>query len=205
MEEVIPRPDARRAVRWRPALLTLAVAGVVLAFVWLVPWGFSQKQDRVTATATVAVIAAVVLLVWALLFSRLRARTRLAVLAAVAALAALGPVFLEVRGYTGDLVPILGWRGGGEVEPTVPVAAAPAAGRVEPLNAYPQFLGPDRDATVRGVRLARDWDARPPELLWRRAVTGEEAPSSWTCPACLALACSAARAVHALTHALLRA
>jgi outer membrane protein assembly factor BamB len=43
-----------------------------------------------------------------------------------------------------------------------PGPAAPAS-----LPAFPQFLGPSRDATLAGPRLARDWSARPPKLLWR--------------------------------------
>jgi outer membrane protein assembly factor BamB len=34
--------------------------------------------------------------------------------------------------------------------------------------AFPQFLGPTRDATLPGPRLARDWAARPPRRLWRQ-------------------------------------
>jgi outer membrane protein assembly factor BamB len=35
---------------------------------------------------------------------------------------------------------------------------------------WPQFQGPDRDASLDGPRLARDWTARPPRLLWRQPV-----------------------------------
>ncbi|HEY5907776.1 MAG TPA: PQQ-binding-like beta-propeller repeat protein, partial [Vicinamibacteria bacterium] len=35
---------------------------------------------------------------------------------------------------------------------------------------WPQFLGPNRDATVPGLRLARDWTARPPKLVWRQPI-----------------------------------
>jgi outer membrane protein assembly factor BamB len=35
---------------------------------------------------------------------------------------------------------------------------------------YPQFLGPSRDATLTGPRLARDWAKHPPRPLWRQAV-----------------------------------
>ncbi len=44
-------------------------------------------------------------------------------------------------------------------------AAAPPAS-VAP--AFPQFLGPSRDATLAGPRLARDWSKRRPRPLWRR-------------------------------------
>jgi outer membrane protein assembly factor BamB len=35
---------------------------------------------------------------------------------------------------------------------------------------YPQYLGPDRNGTIRGIRLAADWTASPPRLVWRRRV-----------------------------------
>lgn len=46
---------------------------------------------------------------------------------------------------------------------------APAGGPA-PLHDYPQFLGPNRDGSLDGVRLARDWSARPPRLLWRQPI-----------------------------------
>jgi outer membrane protein assembly factor BamB len=44
--------------------------------------------------------------------------------------------------------------------------AAPPARAVS----FPQFLGPTRSGVVPGVRLARDWSARPPRLVWRKPV-----------------------------------
>jgi len=35
---------------------------------------------------------------------------------------------------------------------------------------YPQFLGPDRDAKVHGLKLSRDWSKHPPKLLWRQSI-----------------------------------
>ena len=35
---------------------------------------------------------------------------------------------------------------------------------------YPQFLGPNRDATLHGIKLARDWSLRPPRLVWRQPI-----------------------------------
>jgi len=56
----------------------------------------------------------------------------------------------------------------------VPAAATPAtsapsvAAHADFAPSYPQFLGPSRDATLAGPRLARDWAARPPRPLWRQ-------------------------------------
>jgi outer membrane protein assembly factor BamB len=49
---------------------------------------------------------------------------------------------------------------GGDSDSTGP-AASPS---------YPQFLGPDRDATLRGVGLARDWRSAAPVALWRQPI-----------------------------------
>jgi outer membrane protein assembly factor BamB len=35
---------------------------------------------------------------------------------------------------------------------------------------WPGFRGPNRDAIVRDVRLATDWDASPPQLVWKRLI-----------------------------------
>jgi outer membrane protein assembly factor BamB len=41
--------------------------------------------------------------------------------------------------------------------------SAPETSRVS----FPQYLGAARDGHVRGVRLARDWDAQPPKQVWK--------------------------------------
>jgi outer membrane protein assembly factor BamB len=49
-------------------------------------------------------------------------------------------------------------------EPEAPRAVAvPETRRVS----FPQYLGATRDGQVRGVRLARDWSAQPPRLVWK--------------------------------------
>jgi outer membrane protein assembly factor BamB len=74
------------------------------------------------------------------------------------------------------------------ISPAGPTSAAPAtaastappsaSASVSPIDVpqtavsadYPQFLGPTRDAVLPGPRLARDWSARPPRLLWRQPI-----------------------------------
>ena len=55
-------------------------------------------------------------------------------------------------------------------EPTAGVLAPVAARAARRPGDFPQFLGPNRDGTLRGPRLTRDWAARPPRRLWRRTV-----------------------------------
>jgi len=109
-------------------------------------------------------------LVWLLFLSCLRWKIRLAVCGAAVAGLALAGALLEWRGFSGDLVPQLGWRGSGASPPLGSVAsAAPGRAAVASRHAYPQFQGPLRNGSVPGVRLSRDWPETP-KLLWRRPI-----------------------------------
>jgi len=58
-----------------------------------------------------------------------------------------------------------GESAGAPAGPSPAVSSGPARGDV-----FPQFLGPNRDATLRGVGLARDWQATAPVALWRQPI-----------------------------------
>ena len=45
-----------------------------------------------------------------------------------------------------------------------------AAGWEPTVRDFPAFLGPAGDGAVAGVAVATDWDAQPPELLWRQPI-----------------------------------
>jgi len=53
-----------------------------------------------------------------------------------------------------------------------PEPSMPTKGKISSLTArdYPQFLGPNRDAKVHGIRLSRDWSKHPPQPLWRQPI-----------------------------------
>jgi outer membrane protein assembly factor BamB len=57
-----------------------------------------------------------------------------------------------------------------EGDTTDPVSSAATAEALPepPAPSFPQFLGPERNAVLRGVHLVWDWEAQPPTEVWRR-------------------------------------
>ncbi len=165
---------SHRAIRWWPALLVGALTGATVIWIWA--WmPASSRQERVLTTMSVAAISTLLLFIWFLFLSRLRGITKLLVLGTLAGLGILGALTLEIRSFSGDVVPKLSWKWSPEVDEALePVAgtghAARAASSRPGEGDFPQFLGANRNATVDGIRLARDWQANPPQLLWRRDV-----------------------------------
>lgn len=53
-----------------------------------------------------------------------------------------------------------------EAAPAPPAMVSPADAGFAALS-FPQYLGPTREGRVAGVRLARDWAASPPALVWK--------------------------------------
>ena len=153
-------------IRWWPAIgiLILGLGGLL----WNATRGGVSGQQRVESGISLGFLTLVLLVLWFVLLSRLPWRRRLLgcggfVLAVVAFLG-----LVRIRGVSGDLVPIFEWRWAGE-----PGAVVATGGDVDLSTSpddYPQFLGPRRNATLPGTTLARDWDAWPPQELWRRQV-----------------------------------
>jgi outer membrane protein assembly factor BamB len=166
----------RRPIRWWPAGLTVLLA--VSAILYFRVIREDSQQWRNIYSMQTCVVALALLLIWVLFLSRMRWKVRLLAFGSVVGLIGLMVGMFEIRGVTGDLVPVLKFRWSRHV---VPVALSPVdqptAGSVVRLagstltNTYPQFLGPGRNATLPdGPRLARDWTAQPPQKLWRQPV-----------------------------------
>lgn len=164
---------ARPPLRLWPAGLIgalLAAALVVIRQLDHLPY-----QSRNLASLAAGLAALALLWLWWLGGSRAPWRWRLMGCGAVLVLAGLGAALFRIRGVTGDLVPILEprWRRAPAQAAAVPQPEPPA--RTDqpvqtPRADFPQFLGPNRDGVIPGVRLDPDWAARPPQVLWRRPV-----------------------------------
>jgi outer membrane protein assembly factor BamB len=158
----------------RPPTWLLVVLFVLAAVVVFLRLGdaFGDRGVRNAISGVLVLLAAALACAWFVFLSgfarRARAGVALGVVLPVAAFAAL----VEVRGYSGSMIPDFGWRfakGRGPLVPVEPLEAGLDVATSAPTD-FPGFLGARRDAHVRGVTLARDWDARPPELLWRHPI-----------------------------------
>ncbi|MSU25483.1 MAG: hypothetical protein EXS32_16880 [Opitutus sp.] len=163
-------PSSPRRLRWWPAGLILAAAAVAILAV-----RFRENltfQERNLTTAAVVLGTGGLLLLWWTLLSRAPSRLRIGVTLGVLGALGLGASLFRIRGVSGDLVPILGfrWAKSGRPDPAVaaPLATAtPTSSSLAARPDFPQFLGPDRTAVLAGPRLDPDWAAHPPQQLWR--------------------------------------
>jgi outer membrane protein assembly factor BamB len=121
--------------------------------------------------------------VWLLLARRASARTRRVGL--IASIVATWGAFTLIRmdGLQGDGQVVYGWRWSATPEELYlaeraqrardEAAAAPRPSQ-RPLvlgpGDWPGLRGPNRNGVVRGARIAGDWNASPPTLLWRQRI-----------------------------------
>lgn len=87
---------------------------------------------------------------------------------------------VRIESFYGNMLPRLAWRWSPTAEHEITTYFTSASSSVKKLEVrngfretetdFPGFLGAQRDATVRGVELASDWDQHPPKLLWRHPV-----------------------------------
>lgn len=163
----LPSPALKVRIRWWPPLLLLVLAAAGLLSIWLGEG--EDQQARVMSTVLICLLLPALLFVWLVLFSRLPGRLRARWALGGGAAALLFFALFRVQGFTGNLVPIVGPRfgGGPRLAATSTTAAVDIAST--PFD-FPQFRGAARDGRVAGVRLARDWSAKPPRELWRRPV-----------------------------------
>ena len=166
---VAPRPSPR----WWP--LVVIVACAIVAMIAIIAGSEANRQKGVMICMAVGLLAVALAMLWLVLFSRLPAKPRIAGLAGLIAVLGAGYGLFEIKGTSGDLVPIVGFRfakdelAAPKSELRAPERDASAAA-VEGGGDFPQFFGPNRDGKLAGPRLAWDWKAQPPEELWRREV-----------------------------------
>jgi outer membrane protein assembly factor BamB len=174
-----PSSDTRPPLRWKPyAVVTSAVAVAVLGIRVLL-----DDPGIVSMATTAGVLVIFIMsLVWFLFRAGFSWQVRLIGLVVLVGLfGAAAAAGVRFHGYRGDMTPdITGpWsrsKGVAQFPARKEAEKSSDASKQEPTpkielkktpHDYPGFLGADRTATVRGIKLARDWQARPPKELWR--------------------------------------
>jgi len=154
-----------RGIRLWPLYLIAAAAILALMVIWL-PESLN-RQKQVMGTMATSILSVFLSLLWLLLLSRLVWRQRLSYFGGAAVAIGLAVGCLRIDGMSGDFRPILTWRW----SDTSAVANVDGGG-VTAVDArdWSQFLGPERNNRLSGIRLDSDWVTHPPREVWRRAV-----------------------------------
>jgi outer membrane protein assembly factor BamB len=150
-------------IRWRPAIIILAIAGVAYAVVKSIDV-FAYEQKRSLTILGIVVVSGLLLLIWWLFLSRARMGTKLAGLVLFLALP-LG--LLRYRGMSGDFVPIFEFR---FAKAKTALTSTVTLERGTVRSDYPQLFGPNRDGRLSGPILSPDWSKTPPQLVWRQSI-----------------------------------
>ena len=135
--------------------------------------GDSGKANVVSAISLVFSLA--VIWVWLAFFSEFPPKTRkLFAILPVLSVACFFACFRILR-TSGTLVPEFTLRWASAPDQRLPKAVAKdhvveVDLRTTTDQDFPQFLGPQRSAVISGVGLSRDWETKPPRLLWRQPI-----------------------------------
>lgn len=159
--------------RWRVPLIVAAVWAVLNGVCQAIEWDDAAIPYLILVSSSM--LAVIVLAIWPVFNRGLTGIWRYG---PIAGLLAVGAVFFGLFKVSHDgamrLILTYRWAPGDErlaLERDVKAAtgatlAAPVAGPSD----FPQFQGSNRDGIVRGLKLARDWQAEPPTLLWRKEI-----------------------------------
>jgi outer membrane protein assembly factor BamB len=125
-------------------------------------------------------VLSLALVAWAFATRRLAATPRRIGLLAAIVIACGVFLFFRTGGLTAEFHNDFHWRWSRTPEERLlaqqaneqPVASLPAwpATSTSTESGWPGFRGPQRDSTIRGVRIKTDWTASPPVELWRRPI-----------------------------------
>src|SRR5262245_46574649 len=143
------------------------------------PRPFSDVAFCNIMTLVLGFIAALTAWIWISFRSALPPLVKLLVRLSPVVLVALFAPFvglLRLEEVNGDMIPRFVPRWTPTHDRTLAEIAPPAAAaktidlKTTTEDDFPQFLGPQRSGWLPGPKLARDWAAQSPQLLWRRPI-----------------------------------
>lgn len=169
--ESLKRPESALGVRWWP--LVVIVVGAAFTMITILALSDADRQKGIMICMLVVMAAFGLTLFWLILFSRLPKYPRIAGLIGIVAMLGAGFSLLEIKGTSGDLRPIIGWRFQSD-DLAVPESTTPLDSATEIIVGaadFPQFFGPNRDGKLSGPPLALDCRrfgaARDADDRWR--------------------------------------
>jgi outer membrane protein assembly factor BamB len=134
-------------------------------------WDMGDSGFTNILTMLLTILAVLVGILWFVFRSAHPARVRYGTLAAVIGLLVVANYTVEVRGWSGAMVPMLGFKGGAAA--VGGVGGDGAAAGIDVVSTTPYdfsgYLGSNRDLRIANVELARDWST-PPEQLWKQPI-----------------------------------
>lgn len=182
LQQAAAKPGRRKRKRrltppiWVCAVLALAAAIIAVLHTTDVTADHAKAN---VATLIVAFVALMTLLVWFSLLSGYSRWLRWGFpLAGLAVLAVLAVLF-RIEGVSSELVPAFAFRFAPKADELLQKPAFQGLAITQSTTVdlrttgdhdFPQFLGSNRDLSLDRLELDRDWDRRPPELLWRQDI-----------------------------------
>ena len=167
----------RKFLRFFTLAVCLLFGPVVLG------WIFLQGMTHLYWGILPAIIVWLLLLaIWYLFCGRSRFRIRalrvgLGIAALTIGIIGLSKIVRYEGSASGSSLPKISWvweeevsAAPSEVEVVAPDSSAPASVLESAAGESTDFLGADRDGMWESVPFGTDWDASPPELLWRRPI-----------------------------------
>jgi len=173
--------DSQRKGRLLPPIwlwcVLVAYAGVIVAV---------HKTDVTSGhalanvlTLVAAFLGLMTLLTWFSFFSGYSRRARWTPPIVLLTAAVVTAASCRIEYVSGELIPTLAPRWSPKPDellsrPKATGTSAPTADTVDLRTTdeddFPEFLGPSRQQALENVRLARDWNKRPPKLVWRNEI-----------------------------------
>jgi outer membrane protein assembly factor BamB len=165
-------------LRWRAPLIILALGAALVAAIQGTDLFANDAAVQFLSTSSAIALTLLLLAFWAIFFTGLPARTRTVLVVLGVGLVVGFFSLVRIEGVSGDMRPAFAWRWrppldqrlakglseeGKQADATIDLTHTTA-------DDFPQFLGPDRNGKLSGPALARDWQAEPPEQMWRQPI-----------------------------------
>ncbi len=157
----------KKSIRLWPLYIIVSLAVLAIIIVWLMDAG--HRQDRVMLTQMILIIAAILGIVWLMVLSRVNWRIRLIAFGVFAFTVVSFAALFRFDGFSGDLAFKFEWRWRKATQRSVGSLDTQDT-PTHLLTDFPQFLGPNRDATVTNIKLNTDWENTPPKLVWKQPI-----------------------------------